>query len=110
MKIARGTYELSCRPLVNPGIDCGHTVYDGPLDVGDVRGDARTAYFIYRPDRLAALTGCILPASQNRPGHCAYGLMFRLDWVLQGDRLTFSNFGGEWTNYQFVIEPWQKIA
>jgi len=108
--VSHGTYELSCRPIATVGIDCGHEDYDGPLDVGDLRGTGNKAYFIYRPDRLAQLTGCRLPVSQTRPGACFAGQPYAMTWEIQGDQLTFSEYVSDWTNVQFLIEPWRKIA
>jgi TRAP-type C4-dicarboxylate transport system substrate-binding protein len=110
LKVRRGTYELSCRPIATRGIDCGHEDYDGPLDVGDLRGTGDRVYFMYRPDRLAQLTGCRLPVSQTRPGACFAGLPYVMTWELRGDQLTFSEYTRDWSNVQFILEPWQKIA
>jgi TRAP-type C4-dicarboxylate transport system substrate-binding protein len=110
LKVSHGTYELSCRPIATVGIDCGHEDYDGPLDVGDLRGTGHLAYFNYRPDRLAQLTGCRLPVSQTRPGACFAGQPYAMTWEIQGDQLTFSEYVSDWANVQFLIEPWRKIA
>jgi TRAP-type C4-dicarboxylate transport system substrate-binding protein len=110
LRVRDGKYELGCRPLDNPGVDCGHAVYDGALEAGDLRGTGHTAYFVYRPDRLSQLTGCQLPVSQSLSGHCFAGQNYRIDWAVEGDRLIFTNYVSSWTNLQFMIEPWQKIG
>jgi TRAP-type C4-dicarboxylate transport system substrate-binding protein len=110
LRIRQGGYQLSCKPLSSPGVDCGHTVYDGPLDAGDVRGAGNTVYFVYRPDRLAQLTGCQLPMSSTISGRCAFGESYRMSWAFDGKQLVLSDFVGSWLNPQYLIEPWQKIG
>jgi len=91
-----GRYELRCRPLDAPGTDCGHEVFDGPLDIGELRGDAQTVWWVYIPERLAEATGCLLPAS-NLPsddGHCSALEPYRMSWELDGDDLVFTDATG----------------
>jgi TRAP-type C4-dicarboxylate transport system substrate-binding protein len=110
LRVRAGTYEVRCRPIANPDLDCGKSVYDGPLELGDLRGTGSTVYFVLRPDRLAAATGCQLPASRSKAGHCFIAPTFQMDWQLAGDQLVFSNYVSSWTNPQFIMEPWTKIG
>ena len=111
LKVADGKYELSCRPLALPGIDCAQEVYNGPLDVGDLRGSKNVVYFIYNAERKSRMTGCKLPVSQNLPGHCFAGRPYRMAWAIDGDQLTFSDYRSDnWPNDMFIVKPWRKIA
>jgi TRAP-type C4-dicarboxylate transport system substrate-binding protein len=111
LAIRPGEYRLSCRPLTEPGIDCANSSYDGPLDVGEVRGSGNVVFFTYRPALLAKLTGCLLPTSGSAPDHCfPGGGPVRMTWTLEGKSLAFGNYVSDWTNVQYLIKPWQKIA
>jgi TRAP-type C4-dicarboxylate transport system substrate-binding protein len=109
LRISRGTYELSCKPIANPGTDCGHAQYDGPLDMGDLRGTGRTVHFVYDAERLAERTGCGLPVSTSIAGRCPAGDPFRLDWRIDGDRLVFSD-PVDTVGCEMFVEPWRRIA
>ena len=111
LKVRRGTYQVSCHPLDLPGTDCGHEVYNGPLDVGDLRGTGHVAYFVYRADRLAKLTGCQLPPAFDESGHCFAGQPYGATWHVDGSTLTFSHYvGGAPTSDNYTVKPWTKIS
>ena len=111
LKVQHGTYQVSCRPLDLPGTDCGHEIYNGPLDVGDLRGAGHVAYFVYRPDRLAKLTGCLLPPAFNEKDHCFAGGPYGATWHVDGKTLTFSKYlGGAPTADNYTVKPWTKIS
>jgi TRAP-type C4-dicarboxylate transport system substrate-binding protein len=105
-----GTYEMRCRPVNLPGTDCGHEVYDGPLDVGDLRGTGRTVYFVPDLARLAQLTGCQLPPAEDDT-HCFPGRPYRMTWQVHGRALVFTDyvnsFGG---TDMFMVKPWRQIG
>jgi TRAP-type C4-dicarboxylate transport system substrate-binding protein len=103
-----GTYEMRCRPLDDPGIDCGHSVEDGPLDVGYLRGTGQTVTLVYDPELISELTGCKLPVSGTLPDHCEPGGDVTLTWEIEGDSLTFSGDLGR--DFELVLEPWTKIG
>lgn len=85
LTIRGGTYELTCRPIDDPGLDCGHTD-GGPLEVGDLRGTGHTVYFVS--------AGSIVST-------------YRADWATDGQTLTFSDsVGAAW---EWLIEPWHRI-
>ena len=111
LTVQGGTYEMSCHPLDLPGTDCGHEVSDSPLDVGDLRGSGHRAFFLYRADRLAKLTGCQLPPAVDEPGRCFAGTPYGATWDLAGDNLTFSDYvlGGPTTD-NLTLKPWTKIS
>lgn len=111
LTVRHGTYELRCRPVDLPGEDCGGEVSEHPLDVGDLRGSGHTVYFVYRPERLARITGCALPASNAQKGHCFAGPVSKMSWTVEGNKLTFTNNTADPDADQgFVIKPWRKIG
>jgi TRAP-type C4-dicarboxylate transport system substrate-binding protein len=112
LTVAHGTYQVTCRPIADPGRDCGQEVFDGPLEAGDLRGSGQSVYFVYDPQRLARLTGCRLPPSQVEPGHCGDGFVYRMTWALSAGTLTFSDYvgAGGFTDDQFLVKPWRKIG
>jgi hypothetical protein len=89
-----GRYELRCRPIDLPGVDCGGEVFDGPLDTGDLRGDDETLWWVYDARRLAEATGCLLPASDLQAGHCGALESYRMLWELDGRDLVLSDATG----------------
>jgi len=102
-----GTYEVRCRPLDDPGIDCGHSVEDDPLDAGYLRGTGNTVTFVHDPELVSKLNGCKLPVSESLPDHCGPGGGVTLTWEIEGDTLTFSGDAGD---HEFVLEPWTKVS
>ena len=104
-----GTYEIACRPIDDPGTDCGGSVQDYPVDVGDLRGSGHNVSFVHEPERMAKLTGCKLPVSETRPGYCGPGGGETLTWTIDDDSLKFS---GDVNGVAFekIVEPWTKIG
>jgi len=100
LTVRDGTYEMRCRPLDDPGIDCGHSVEDGPLDAGYLRGTDQTVTLVHDPELISKLTGCKLPVSETLPDHCGPGGGGPLTWEIEGDSLTLSG----------DLEPWTKIG
>ena len=111
--VRHATYQVSCRPLDLPGTDCGHSITDEPLDVGDLRGDGHTVYFVFRPELKARLTGCTLPATSNdalqAQGRCGPGGGFSMKWAVKGDRLILTA-NGDQPETGFSIKPWARIS
>jgi TRAP-type C4-dicarboxylate transport system substrate-binding protein len=100
LTVRDGTYEMRCRPIDDPGIDCGQEVEDGPLDAGYLRGTGQTVTLVHDPELISKLTGCKLPVSETLPDHCGPGGGGPLTWEIEGDSLTFSG----------DLEPWTKIG
>ena len=109
LRVADGTFQLSCRPLESPGTDCGHEVFDGPLEAGRLRGAGNQAFFAYDPHLLSRLSGCTLPVSQSRPGACFDGGNYRMAWSIDGTSVTFSDFRGS-PDAVYIVQPWRKIS
>jgi TRAP-type C4-dicarboxylate transport system substrate-binding protein len=107
LRVHDGTYEMRCRPLEDPGIDCGHEIEDDPLDAGHLRGTGNTVTLVHDPELVSKLTGCKLPVSETLPGHCGPGGGVTLTWKIKGDSLTLSGDVGE---QELVLEPWTKIG
>jgi TRAP-type C4-dicarboxylate transport system substrate-binding protein len=95
-----GMYEMRCRPIDDPGIDCGGSVQDVPFDAGYLRGTGQTVTLVHDPELVSKLSGCKLPVSETLPGHCGPGGGGPLTWEIEGDSLTFSG----------DLEPWTKIG
>jgi hypothetical protein len=106
--VEHGTYVLTCRPIEARGRDCGTSTYDGPLETGDLRGTGSDVWFVYDPARMAALTGCLLPASFDEE-HCAVLEPYRVSWSFNGDTLTFAPIGAS-PAYHWPISPWRRIG
>jgi TRAP-type C4-dicarboxylate transport system substrate-binding protein len=100
LTVRDGIYEMRCRPIDDPGIDCGHSVEAGPLDAGYLRGTGHTVTLVHDPELMSKLTGCKLPVSETLPGHCGPGGGGPKTWEIEGDSLTFSG----------DLEPWTKIG
>jgi hypothetical protein len=106
--VRRGTYEVSCRPLSLPGKDCGNTDFNGPLEVGALRGAGATLLFVPDAERLSRLTGCTLPPSENLDGHCGPAEPYRVTWSISRDKLTFSDHTA--VERGLGLKPWTKIG
>jgi TRAP-type C4-dicarboxylate transport system substrate-binding protein len=108
LTVHQATYEMRCRPISNPGKDCGNFVSDGPLEVGDLRGVGPDLYFVPSAARLSHLTGCKLPPSETQPGHCGPDNPYRVNWKLVGKELTLSGYAA--SGGSFSIKPFTKIG
>jgi TRAP-type C4-dicarboxylate transport system substrate-binding protein len=103
--VRRGTYEVRCRHIGNSGKDCGNSDFNGPLELGDLRGTGSTLYFVPNAARLSRLTGCKLPPSSHLPDHCGPDDPYRVAWSISGGELTFTAPGSG-----LAIKPWTKIS
>jgi TRAP-type C4-dicarboxylate transport system substrate-binding protein len=110
LTVRRGTFELRCRPIEDPGVDCGNVEpQDEPFEAGELLGTGNTVYFVNTGELISRLTGCKLPPSSTEPEHCGPLTTSRMTWVLDGDSLQFGDQQGS-ENLIYVIEPWQKIS
>ena len=96
LTVKSGRYELRCRPLDAPGTDCGQEVFDGPLDIGELRGDDHDG--VVGLHTRTSRRGDRLPAARLEPpgehGHCNAMEPYRMSWHLDGDDLVFSDATG----------------
>jgi TRAP-type C4-dicarboxylate transport system substrate-binding protein len=107
LTIEDGTYQMSCRPVENPGKDCGSSTYEGALDAGYVRGTGNVVYFVYDAEVHSALTGCATTPEVVPP--CYPLPTYAVTWALDGDLLTFSD-SEPFVVYDKVLEPWTRIG
>lgn len=115
LTVAPGTYQLDCRPIADPGYDCGNSPSPPTLkELGALRGDGQQAWFIRDINKVAALTGCI-PHSEQQNG-CGPEATFRLTWAGPSE-LRFSDYTdvdgttrGARAAVNFTLKPWQKIG
>jgi hypothetical protein len=102
LRRATSTWAFQCYP---PGIDCGHSVEDDPLDAGYLRGTGNTVTLVSDSELISKLSGCKLPVSETLPGHCRPAFVVTLMWEIEGDSLTLSGDEVWWG-----LEPWTKIG
>lgn len=113
-------FQLECRPITDPGDDCGHHVstsnsYPYLVEIGTLRGDDRTMWIVEDGALRARLTACVRHSYADIG--CGAEDPYRLTWKRTDTGLEFSNFvglgdqaltRGAVTNWTMV--PWTKIA
>jgi TRAP-type C4-dicarboxylate transport system substrate-binding protein len=107
MTVRHATYEVRCRPISDPGHDCGNSVTDLPVEVGALKGAGHTVYFVPDAQRISRLTGCKLPVSETLPGHCGPDTPYPANWAVSGGELAFAGYD---TGAGLGIKPWKKIG
>lgn len=110
LRVKDGGYTLTCRPLGNPGRDCGNTVSDSALEAGWLRGQGHLAYFVSDPKRLSRLNGCELPVSAAGDNHCDPQAPYPARWSLDGGILTFTEVSRGQTPAHLTLKPWERIG
>jgi hypothetical protein len=103
-----GAFELTCRPVADPGVDCGNgdPAPQHIVEVGNIFGTSPTMWFVLDPARLMKLTGCICGPQEG----------YHLSWAPMPDgRMAFSNFVGlgereTETGDSWTIQPWTRIS
>lgn len=110
LQVRDGGFALTCRPLGNPGRDCGNTVSDGALEAGWLRGQGHLAYFVSDPARLSRLNGCDLPVSGSGGNNCEPQAPYPARWSLDGRTLTFTDVPGAQTPAHLTLKPWERIG
>ena len=107
LEVKDGTYALTCRPLAEPGKDCGNAVSTNVLEAGRLRGADDRAYFVGDLDLLASLSGC-----STEPGAayaCTPANTYAARWSVDGDELTFSDVLGPDGTY-LGLRRWTRIG
>jgi hypothetical protein len=118
LTIKDGTYNLGC--IAAPGTDCGDTppgLQRKYIEVGTIRGDGNTVWFIQNMTLKAKLTGCTPNNSNYDPASCRSNGSYRLTWKLTCAGLSMQNFNGlgDLTGqadeyFDYTDKPWKKIA
>lgn len=112
LTVKPGTFALECRPLADPGEDCGHHLptktHAFLVEVGQLRGDRTTVWFVDDAALIAKLTGC------NPDSDCGASDPYRLAWQATGAGLRFSIYAGPGMSTETISDwtakPWIKIT
>jgi hypothetical protein len=112
LTVKPGTFELECRPISDQGEDCGHNpltkTHPFLVEIGQLRGDRATVWFLDHGALKAKLTGCDphsecgAAATYRSPGSDGLGTAFS-DLRARSPRRS-----GPVTNW--TAKPWTKIA
>jgi hypothetical protein len=120
LTVATGTFEVDCRPVSNQGEDCGNHVLSKThpylVEIGQLRGDGTTVWFVEDGALREKLTGCLRHIDAGTG--CGPEDPYRLTWKATGKGLEFTDYVGlgdqtappgdafgTWT-----AKPWTKIA
>ena len=114
--VTQGQYRLECRPVADPGQDCGNSVTTTTLmELGDLRGTGTQAWFAADMGRKAAEVGCARGSAVGNA--CGPESPYRLTWALVPDGIAFSDFvglgdtAGQGQHYiNYTLNPWSKIG
>jgi TRAP-type C4-dicarboxylate transport system substrate-binding protein len=88
LTIVDGTYELTCHAIDDPGIDCGGSVQDAPLEWGELRGTDDIVHFV------------------------GVDLSYVVRWATDGDILELTEVESPESPdepHTLVLEPWTRI-
>lgn len=105
LTVDAGGFALSCRPLDDPGLDCGKALSSGPLEIGDLRGRGDLAWFVGRAHLLEQETGC-----ESDSTGCVVLPPYRMTWTLTGDQLVFRDLVPGPADLQWLVKPWTRIG
>lgn len=111
-----GTYELDCRAISDPTLDCGnsHPYGTATVEFGYLRGEAPEVWFVHDMARLSKLNGCV-PHSLASNG-CGPEGGYHIDWKQLPDGIAFSNFiglgdeAGFGPSNNWTAKPWTRIS
>ena len=101
LTVENATFALTCRPLDEPGRDCGQSVTDDILEAGRLDGAGDQVRFVSDREVWADLTGCSLST-------CPLYEDYSAGWRLEGDRLRFSDPEGAASSYLAIV-PWGRV-
>lgn len=112
LEVDDGTYTVSCRPLDQPGQDCGQAPPDAtePLEAGRLEPEGELLRFAFDVELLAEATGCVPASGQaTGDGEPCYTLDdYVVTWSLEGDRVTFDVVDGP--GHHLTSDSWRKIG
>lgn len=95
------TFALTCRPLDEPGRDCGQSVTDDILEAGRLEDAGDRVHFVSDQQVWAELTGCSVST-------CPLYEDYSAAWRAEGDRLRFSDPEGAASSYLAIV-PWVRV-
>jgi hypothetical protein len=116
LTITKGEYKLECRPVADPGLDCGNSLPTQTLmEIGGLRGTGDRAWFVMDMARKATLIGCA--RHSEAANGCGPESPYGFTWRLTAKGLTFSDFvgvgesAGQAIHYaNNTLKPWAKIG
>ncbi len=114
LTIASGGYQLDCKPIADPGVDCG--AHDPALgttvELGYVKGVRPTVWFVHDQAGLSKKTGCVRRADSTQG--CGPEGGYHVDWSLSGNQVTWSNYVGlgdeAGPTPTWWMVPWRRIG
>lgn len=114
LTVKDGTYQLDCRPIARPGVDCGagDPSMGTIVELGYLRGTGDTVWFVHDQARLAEKKGCI--RNSDSAQGCGPEGGYRMSWKLEGDQLVWSEYVGlgdeAGPSPSWWTVPWQRIS
>lgn len=116
LKISRGEYRLECRPIDDPGQDCGTSLPTQTLmEIGPLRGEGDQVWFLPDMPRKAKMIGC--EVNSQGPNGCGGNDPYRFTWSTDGPNLRLRDFVGLGDQIgagpfyaSFTYKPWKKIG
>jgi hypothetical protein len=116
LTVKAGAFELECRPVTTPGVDCGgHDPTLPPLvEVGTLHGTGNTAWFVQDGEERVRRTGCV--RHSERADGCGPEDPYHLDWMLADNDVSFRNYVGFGASAVFpelsswTAQPWTRIS
>jgi TRAP-type C4-dicarboxylate transport system substrate-binding protein len=109
LQVDRGDYQVSCKPLEEPGRDCGNNPAEATVEAGQLMGTGDTVSFVSDPQLLSTLNGCKLPPG-DAPGQCGLLDTYTMKWAVDGDQLTFTDADPHNSIWNWLLKPLQKIG
>ena len=109
LRVTHAEYALYCKPLDQPGRDCGAEQSDAALEGGRLVGASHDVSFVSDPAAAARLTGCHPPTTAGT-GTCPGVLpTYSSSWRVVDNELWFGRAGAAPTSH-LDIRPWVKIG
>lgn len=114
--VTKDEYRLECKPVADPGEDCGSSLPTQTLmELGPLRGRGGRAWFVVDMKRKSALIGCTVNSSAGNG--CGANDPYSLKWRRTESGLAFSDYvglgdqaGGASLYGMYTLRPWDKIA